>query len=167
MDGLHLTRAQLSQMADPATAFARRGAAFTFDADGWLGLVQRLRAPVVDASDVLAPSFDHAVKDPVADDIRVGPEKRIVVLEGNYVLLQDGRWKEAAALLDERWFVSVDEDVAGRRLVARHVAAGIVSSEEEGWERVRGNDLLNGREIVRLKGVVDEEVVSREDARWG
>jgi hypothetical protein len=47
------------------------------------------------------------------------------------------------------------------------VAAGIVQSEEEAWERVRGNDLLNGREIVRCKGVVDEVVVSKEDTGWG
>jgi pantothenate kinase len=139
---------------------------------------------------VWAPSFDHALKDPVARAIRVGRAQRVVVLEGNYVLLQDSApsssssssssfssssspttassaWVEAAALLDERWFVAVDEGVAARRLVARHVAAGIAAGEDEAWERVRGNDLVNGREIVRCKGVVDEEVVSKEDAGWG
>jgi pantothenate kinase len=122
---------------------------------------------------VWAPGFDHAAKDPVERAVRVGPEQRVVVLEGNYVLLQppssstdSPAWAQAAALLDERWFVSVDEEAAGARLVARHVAAGITAGEDEAWARVRGNDLPNGRVIVRGRGDVDEEVVSREDGSW-
>ena len=33
------------------------------------------------------PSFDHAVGDPVERDIEVCKEHRIVLIEGNYVLL--------------------------------------------------------------------------------
>lgn len=188
LDGFHLYRSQLAQMADREEAFARRGAAFTFDADGWLALVRGLRGAIGgdgarereeegEEGVVWAPSFDHAAKDPVPRAIRIGPAQRVVVLEGNYVLLQSPAassaegtspaWSQAAALLDERWFVAVDEAAAARRLVARHVAAGIVASEAEAWGRVRGSDLLNGREIVRCRGKVDEEVVSKEDPGWG
>jgi pantothenate kinase len=84
MDGFHLTRAQLDAMPDPVTAHSRRGAAFTFDGEGFLRLVQRLREPLTDATTtVFAPSFDHAVKDPKENDIAVGRTHRIVVLEGN------------------------------------------------------------------------------------
>ena len=68
--------------------------------------------------------------------------------------------------MDELWFVEVDFDVAGRRLVPRHVAAGIAANEEEAWKRVRENDLVNGREIVDSRVRVDEVVVSREDDAW-
>lgn len=83
MDGFHLTRAQLSAMPDPELAHARRGAEFTFDGHGFYELVKELRKPVTSAKTVWAPSFDHALKDPVEKGIEVGPEVRVVVFEGN------------------------------------------------------------------------------------
>ncbi|KAH9906908.1 P-loop containing nucleoside triphosphate hydrolase protein [Xylariomycetidae sp. FL2044] len=167
MDGYHLTRAQLSAMPDPATAHARRGAEFTFDGPAFLSLVRALRAPVTAATPtVRAPSFDHAVKDPKADDIPVRPSHRVVVFEGNYVCLARGSWGAAAALMDERWFVEVDFAAARRRLVARHVRAGIAADAEEAGRRADENDLVNGAQIVRERAGVDEVVVSREDDGW-
>ena len=172
LDGFHLTRAQLSAMPDPVTAHARRGAAFTFDAPAFLALVRRLRAPLDPAmtSDavVRAPSFDHAVKDPVADDIAVPASARVVLLEGNYLSLAAGapEWRTAAALMDERWFVEVGEEVARKRLVRRHVKSGVAGSEDEARRRVEENDLVNGREIVQGMGEVDEVVVTEEEERW-
>ncbi|KAK0727032.1 P-loop containing nucleoside triphosphate hydrolase protein [Lasiosphaeria miniovina] len=167
MDGYHLTRAQLSAMPDPANAHARRGAEFTFDGAGFLRLVRALREPLGPATaDVLAPSFDHAVKDPKEDDIAVHPTHRIVVLEGLYVLLDQEPWRSAAALTDERWFVEVNFSVARRRLARRHLAAGIVADLEAGDQRAVGSDLVNGEQIVRLRLPVDEVVTSREDGRW-
>ncbi|KAL3963324.1 hypothetical protein ACCO45_000328 [Purpureocillium lilacinum] len=132
MDGFHLTRATLSSMPDPTHAHARRGAAFTFDAPKFLALVQRLRASPPPASPILAPSFDHAVKDPRDDDIPVLASHRVVVLEGNYLALDEPVWRDAAALLDELWFVDVDFQVARRRLRQRHVRAGIARDLDEG-----------------------------------
>lgn len=168
MDGYHLTRAQLSAMPDPATAHARRGAEFTFDGPSFLRLVKALRAPLTPSSSstIFAPSFDHAVKDPRADDIAVLPSHRIVVFEGNYVVLDKEPWREAAGLMDERWFVDVDFDVARRRLVKRHVKAGIARDEEEAGKRADENDLVNGRQIVENRTHVHEVVVSRDDEKW-
>ncbi|KAI0406540.1 P-loop containing nucleoside triphosphate hydrolase protein [Xylaria palmicola] len=167
MDGYHLTRAQLSAMPDPATAHARRGAEFTFDGPAFLSLVRALRAPLTAASAaVFAPSFDHAVKDPRAGDIAVRPGHRIVVFEGNYVLLDREPWREAAGLMDERWFADVDFSVARRRLVARHVAAGIAGDEDEAGRRADENDLVNGRQIVENRTHVHEIIVSRDDEKW-
>ncbi len=84
MDGFHYTRAQLDAMPDPAVAHARRGAEFTFDGEAFAALVRRLAEPLTEETGpVLAPSFDHAVKDPKEGDIRVERGQRIVVLEGN------------------------------------------------------------------------------------
>ncbi|KAI1763811.1 phosphoribulokinase/uridine kinase [Hypoxylon sp. FL1150] len=169
MDGYHLTRAQLSAMPDPALAHARRGAEFTFDGASFLRLVRSLRAtpaPPSPLQPIYAPSFDHAVKDPKADDIAILPGHRIVVFEGNYVCLDRAPWREAAALMDERWFVSVDEETARRRLIKRHVKAGIARDEVEARKRADENDLENGRQIVGQRVGVDEEVVSREDGKW-
>lgn len=167
MDGFHLTRAQLSAMPDPDSAHARRGAAFTFDGPAFLSLMKQLRAPLTpEMRTIYAPSFDHAVKDPVPDDIPIRPGARVVVLEGNYIALDKEPWREAAGLLDEVWFVEVEEAVARRRLVQRHVAAGIARDEEEAGRRADENDLVNGKEIVDCRTRVDEVVRSVEDERW-
>ncbi|KAI1394320.1 phosphoribulokinase/uridine kinase, partial [Hypoxylon trugodes] len=167
MDGYHLTRAQLSAMPDPALAHARRGAEFTFDGLSFLSLVKSLRAvPPPPLKTVYAPSFDHAVKDPKADDIAILPTHRIVVFEGNYVCLDKEPWREAAGLMDERWFVEVDFETARRRLVKRHVTAGIARDEKEAGRRADENDLVNGEQIVRQRVQVHEVVVSREDGGW-
>ncbi|KAI0472780.1 P-loop containing nucleoside triphosphate hydrolase protein [Xylariaceae sp. FL0804] len=167
MDGYHLTRAQLDALPNPAEAHARRGAAFTFNGPAFLALVRRLREPLgPEATVVPAPAFDHAVKDPQENAIAIEPGHRIVVFEGNYVCLSSAPWGEAAALMDERWFVSVDNAVAEERLVKRHVRAGIAKDEAEARERARENDLVNGEEIKANMVAIDEEVVSREDASW-
>ena len=169
MDGYHLTRAQLSAMPDPNTAHARRGAAFTFDAPAFLELVKNLRAPLCpETGTIFAPSFDHAVKDPVANDIPIAATSRIIVMEGNYLSLGSGapEWKEAAELMDELWFVDVEEDVARQRLVKRHVASGIAANEEEGRKRADENDLVNGKEIIDGRLDVHEVVYSRDDDGW-
>ncbi|KAL9134326.1 MAG: hypothetical protein Q9175_004487 [Cornicularia normoerica] len=167
MDGYHLSRAQLSAMPDPTTAHHRRGAAFTFDEKAFLELVRKLRTPLLpESKNIYAPSFDHAIKDPVADDIPIHPASRVVILEGNYLSLNQGLWKEAAELMDELWFVEVDFATARRRLVVRHVAADIVKDEEEAGNRADEIDLVNGRQIVDQGLEVQEVIISKEDESW-
>ncbi|OCK81154.1 phosphoribulokinase/uridine kinase [Lepidopterella palustris CBS 459.81] len=167
MDGYHLSRAQLSAMPDPISTHARRGATFTFDGDSFLMLVKELHKPLLPESQTLyAPSFDHALQDPVADDIAIRPCVRILIFEGNYLSLNKTPWKDAAELMDELWFVDVDFDTARKRLVRRHVKAGIAAGEEEAHKRVTENDLVNGKEIIDGRLEVHEVIVSREDERW-
>lgn len=167
MDGYHLSRAQLSALPDPTIAHARRGAAFTFDSSAFLTLVQKLREPLLPESRTLyAPSFDHSVRDPVQDDINIPPTARVIVFEGNYLSLNQGQWKEAAELMDELWFVEVDFETARRRLVDRHVKAGIARDEEDAQKRVAENDLVNGKVIIDGRLEVQEVVVSRDDETW-
>ena len=167
MDGYHLSRAQLSAMPDPGTAHSRRGAAFTFDDASFLELVKDLRKPLLPESKTLyAPSFDHAVKDPVADDIPIHPSARVVIFEGNYLSLNKGLWKEAAELMDELWFAEVGFETARKRLVERHVKAGIAKDTQEAGRRADENDLVNGKEIVEDRMDVQEVVLSREDPNF-
>ena len=167
MDGYHLSRAQLSAMPDPTTAHHRRGAAFTFDDKAFLELVKRLREPLLpESKTVYAPSFDHAIKDPVADDIPIHPASRVVIFEGNYLSLNQGLWKEAAELMDELWFVKVSFETARSRLIVRHVAAGIVKNEEEAGNRADEIDLANGRQIVDQRLDAQEVIISKEDETW-
>lgn len=167
MDGYHLSRNQLDAMPDPVSAHARRGAHFTFDGESFLKLVKKLREPLCPETQTLyAPSFDHAIKDPVADDISIAACVRIVIFEGNYLSLNRSPWKEAAELMDELWYVEVNFHVARSRLVYRHVKAGIAKDEEEAGKRADENDLVNGREILENRLDVHEVVHSNDDASW-
>ncbi|KAK7978713.1 nicotinamide riboside kinase [Apiospora saccharicola] len=133
MDGFHHTKATLASFSDPDMAFRRRGAPFTFDADGLLDLI----------------AFDHAVQDPVADDIRISSRSKVVIIEGNYTLLNERPWNKIAELVHEsRWFVDVPPEVAKERLVLRHLAAGIETSREAAAHRAEENDLPNG-DLIR------------------
>ena len=137
----------------------------TFDLE-----TQRLNELLLDrvrtGAAVWAPGFDHAAKDPVDNDIPLLPSHRVVVFEGNYVCLDREPWRAAAALMDELWFVEVDFAVARRRLVRRHVEAGIAADAEAAGRRADENDLVNGEEVVAKRLKVDEVVASREDKRW-
>ncbi|KAF2160299.1 hypothetical protein M409DRAFT_70483 [Zasmidium cellare ATCC 36951] len=169
MDGYHLTRAQLDAMPDARSAHARRGAAFTFDAPAFLSLVKKLREPICpETGTIYAPSFDHAKKDPVENDLSIRKSARIIVMEGNYLSLGTGatEWKEAAEMMDELWFVDVPEETARKRLIARHVASGIATDEQDAAKRADENDLVNGREIIDGRLEVHEMIYSKEDHKW-
>jgi len=167
MDGYHLTRLQLDALPDPEEAHKRRGAAFTFDGESYLSLVKKLREPLLPESKTLhAPSFDHKKKDPVEGDISISPQTRICIFEGNYCALSKSPWDEAAQIMDEIWFVDVDFEVAKKRLIRRHVEAGIAKDEEDAATRADENDLVNGREIVENQVALDEVIQSKEDKGW-
>lgn len=157
MDGFHLSRAQLAAMPDPATAIHRRGAAFTFDAESFYEMIKSLREPLtVDSTTIYAPSFDHAIKDPVADDIAIHPQSRVIILEGLYLSLAREPWNMAAALMDETWFVDIDREVARERLAKRHVASGLVPDIEAAKHRISSTDFLNADDILEHRLAVHE-----------
>lgn len=165
MDGYHLTRHALSKLPNAEEAIARRGAAFTFDADRFLDLIINLKQPLPGPT-IVAPTFDHKRKDPVEGDMLIDKKNKIVIVEGNYVALDEDLWRDSKKLMDEVWFVDVDESIARMRLAARHLRSGIVQTIEDGDKRAVENDLVNGREILEKRLPVDEIIKSTEDATW-
>ncbi|RTE81315.1 hypothetical protein BHE90_004176 [Fusarium euwallaceae] len=154
MDGFRYSRAHLACMSDPATAIHRRGAAFTFDADAFHGLIQQLvRVP---AQSLKAPSFDHAAKDPVENTIDIPASARIVLVEGNYCALNRRPWSDAAGLMTELWYVDVPAEIAHGRVARRHSESGIVKDEKEAWERATGTDEMNARDVRENRLPCDE-----------
>ena len=167
LDGFHLTRKQLSEMPNAEEAIFRRGAAFTFDGAKYLKLVEKVRLPLEPGtSTIYAPSFDHRVKDPVENDISIAPTTQVVIFEGLYTVLDREPWREAAALMDELWFIDVPMDLAVARLVKRHVASTISPDPEHARKRVVESDMRNGKEILENRLPVQEIVYSVEDESW-
>ncbi|KAL1964924.1 hypothetical protein VTN77DRAFT_6277 [Rasamsonia byssochlamydoides] len=156
MDGFHLPRATLDQLPNREEAYIRRGAPWTFDVDRFVAFMRELRGWADREDDdedndkiIYAPSFDHEAKDPVEKGIQIhfspSDAAAILVIEGNYLLLDEPGWRDVAALVDYRVFVDVDLNATRERVARRHVRAGIEKTIEDGYRRVDRNDLLNGR----------------------
>ncbi len=125
MDGFHHSQAELVRRG----LRDRMGAPDTFDAEGYAALLARVAAG---EADVRAPVFDRTVEEPVADAIAV-PATGLVVTEGNYLLLEEPRWRDVRALLDVVWHLRVDDDLRRARLRARHVEFGKTPAEADAW----------------------------------
>ncbi|MBO9038419.1 nucleoside/nucleotide kinase family protein [Curtobacterium flaccumfaciens] len=127
MDGFHLSNAAL----DALGRHDRKGAADTFDADGYVALVRRLVA--ADEDVVWAPDFDRRVDEPVAGSIAVPRAARLVVSEGNYLLDDAAPWSALPELFTETWFCAVPDDVRLDRLVGRHMRHGRDHDAARAW----------------------------------
>ena len=174
-------------MEDPEEAHFRRGAAFTFDDEAYLRLIEKIRKPIEPGTRTIwAPSFDHAIKDPVKDDIAIPPTARVVIIEGLYTALsypapktasptKDTKaavpscWSEACDLMDEIWLISVPIPTATERVAKRNFRAGLSPSLEAAFERTINNDMINAREILDnlpSKDKLIEQIESIEDEGW-
>ncbi|WPH04745.1 P-loop containing nucleoside triphosphate hydrolase protein [Acrodontium crateriforme] len=145
MDGFHHTTEELSRCECPDVAFRRRGAPFTFDGRAFVNFVKKLKtASVTEENDhtleLRAPSFDHGIQDPIPDDVVIPSTAKIIIVEGNYVLLNQSPWNELSR--------STTIETARQRLIARHIKAGIETSEEEAAIRVDENDMVNAELIL-------------------
>lgn len=157
-DGFHYYRSELLKFDDPQTAIDRRGAPFTFNAAKYVETVkQTIQKPY---KDVYAPSFDHSIKDPKENDICISSDVAVVLLEGNYVNLKDEPWCELNKIVDEKWFITTDLELVRKRLIARHLEAGIASTPEEAMARADLNDLKNGDYILKHSFPSDLEIVT-------
>ena len=127
MDGFHLPQRTLIALGRRD----RMGAPDTFDVAAFIDVLSRLRKER--GTVVLAPGFDRTVEEAVPDALRIGPEHSMVVVEGNYLLLDSGGWERAAELLDLTFFVEVPQEVRLRRLIDRHIAFGKSADDAEEW----------------------------------
>ncbi|MFF5971354.1 nucleoside/nucleotide kinase family protein [Streptomyces sp. NPDC012769] len=148
MDGFHLAQAELERLGRAG----RKGAPDTFDAAGFTALLARLRAPEPGVT-VYAPAFDRALEEPVAGSILVPPEVPLVITEGNYLLHDEGPWAAVRPLLDEAWYVDLDDRDRVPRLVARHVRFGKEPARAERW--VAESDEANARVVARGRDRAD------------
>ncbi|MFG2359536.1 nucleoside/nucleotide kinase family protein [Streptomyces sp. NPDC048521] len=147
MDGFHLADAELDRLGRRD----RKGAPDTFDAAGYAALLRRLREDTDEV--VYAPGFERMLEQPIAGSIPVPPAARLVVTEGNYLLLQEGSWARVRPCLDEVWFCEVPEDERVRRLVARHEEFGKDHDTAVAW--VLGTDQRNADLVATTRQRAD------------
>jgi pantothenate kinase len=146
MDGFHLADTELRRLGRSA----RKGAPDTFDAGGYSALLHRIR----DADeDVWAPAFDREIEQPVAGSIPVLRSTRVVVTEGNYLLVDEPQWTAARLLMDEVWYSDLDQASRLQRLIARHIRFGKSPEQARAWST--GPDQRNADLIAATKSRAD------------
>jgi pantothenate kinase len=144
VDGFHLSDAELRRLGHPE----RKGAQDTFDVAGYLALLRALRAGTAGR----APDFDRVREETVPDAIDVPSTARLVITEGNYLLLDDERWGQVRGLLDEVWYVDHPRRVEW--LVARHVSHGWDPAMAQARATV-GSDAVNAQLIAASRDRAD------------
>jgi len=138
MDGFHLDNDILTARG----LLDRKGAPQTFDVAGFLDLVSRLR----DEEEILFPLFDRKLDRAIADADSVGPDIDIVVIEGNYLLLDAPIWTDLHSHWDLSVFLYVHSDVLRNRLIQRWVDHGLTKADA--IARAEGNDLPNAELVL-------------------
>lgn len=150
MDGFHLANATLDRLG----IHDRKGAVDTFDAHGFVALLRRLRTEVDHT--VYAPSFDRAVDEGVAGAIPIDPAARIIVAEGNYLLVDVHPWNDIPRIADEMWFCDTPAPERMRRLIDRHERHGRSPRDARLW--VDTVDEVNARLVERSAARADLRV---------
>ena len=148
MDGFHLSNSQLEKKGIAQI----KGAPETFDVNGFVLALSRIRSPVHDT--LYVPDYSRVFNEPIAASIGIRAETNTIVVEGNYLLLESGDWKNVWQYLDRAWFLNVPWEVCRNRLIARQIAGGKSLAEASEW--VDRSDKANFELVVngsRTQGV--------------
>jgi pantothenate kinase len=147
MDGFHMRHAKLE-----ALGIARdKGAAHTFEGAEFTEFLKRLKSA---RGPVSGPGYSRKIEDVVEDAFTVAPGTKILVVEGNYLLLGNAPWDMVKSLLDLAVFIDVPREKVRSRLMKRHAEEGLFS-EERNREHIDRVDLPNYDLIARSKPRAD------------
>lgn len=138
MDGFHFDDAVLMQRGRRPW----KGAPDTFDVGGLVSVMQRLRA---NDDAVAVPVFDRALEISRGSARLIETDARLIIVEGNYLLLNRAPWSQLAPLFDVTVMVDVPEAVLADRLRARWISYDL--SDAQIREKLESNDLPNGATV--------------------
>ncbi|MEM9021554.1 MAG: hypothetical protein AAGC44_13405 [Planctomycetota bacterium] len=154
LDAFHLSNDRLESLG----LTERKGIPQSFDAQGYLKLLSRCRDP---RHTLDLPVYDRKLHEPVysgkAED-RVGPGTRVILTEGNYLLLDAIPWNAIDELADLRLWLETPAEKARAWLIRRHISVG--RSLEQAVRRVEENDAMNADLVLEKSRHADKL------ARW-
>ncbi|WFU47956.1 nucleoside triphosphate hydrolase [Sinorhizobium terangae] len=139
MDGFHMDNAVLEEKG----LLARKGAPETFDFRSFLSTVVAVRA---NDGEVLVPIFDRSRELAIASARVVAPETRIILVEGNYLMLDETPWNRLDGAFDFSIFIDPGLEVIERRLLQRWFEHGY--DDETAKAKAFGNDIPNARRVL-------------------
>jgi pantothenate kinase len=147
MDGFHFD----DRVLEARGLRARKGAPETFDVDGVAAMLDRLRAD--DGRDIAVPVFDRALEIARAGAEIIPAATRIVIVEGNYLLLDDPGWASLAPRFDVTVMLEVSRGRLAERLAARWRGFGLDDAMVR--TKVEGNDLVNADLVIARSRAAD------------
>lgn len=146
MDGFHYDDAVLERRG----LRARKGAPETFDFAGFEALLKRIRAG---EADIAIPVFDRSMELSRAAASIVATQTKFILVEGNYLLLDEEPWSRLAPLFDFSIFVDVPRNELERRLVERWHGHGRSDEDARAW--IASNDLPNIERVLARRRAAD------------
>ena len=146
MDGFHFDDAVLNARGHRS----RKGAPFTFDVAGFEVLLSRIRAL---EPDIAIPVFDRNMELSRAAAAIVDGRTRMVLVEGNYLLLQQPPWNRLREFFDYSIFLDVPRDELERRLIRRWLDHGFDMTYATNW--IASNDLPNILAVINNSSPAD------------
>ncbi|MEQ8480920.1 MAG: nucleoside/nucleotide kinase family protein [Hoeflea sp.] len=147
MDGFHLDNAVLEDRGD----LDRKGAPFTFDADGYAMLLKRLRRQA--DREVAIPVFDRLHDLSRAGGRVIAAGQRFLIAEGNYLLLDRPPWQDMADLFDMTVMLTAPAEVLRSRLIQRWIDHNL--AEADAFARAMHNDIPNAELVLHASRPAD------------
>ncbi len=145
MDGFHRSNEDL----DAAGLLPLKGVPDSFDGDGFVAHLERLRDST---RSLVWPTYDRARQEVVPAGSVIAPDVRLVIVEGNYLLLETSPWDRVRPLLDEVWYLDVEEATLIPRLQRRHEQD---RSPDDAWAKVQSTDLPNAVLVAATRDRAD------------
>lgn len=147
MDGFHLANSTLDRLG----IHDKKGSIDTFDGWGFVALLDRVLNE--SGHTVFAPSFHRKVDEGVAGEIAIEDHNKIVIVEGNYLLVPQEPWGGVRSRLAQSWFCSTPEEDRLSRLVDRHMRHGRSEDAARAW----------ATEVDGTNALLIESTVTRAD----
>lgn len=122
MDGFHMKQSKL----EAKELVAYKGAPQTFEAQAFVDLLKKLKSAT---TAIAVPGYSRKIEDVVPDAMTVAGNVPILVVEGNYLLLDVSPWNEISKLLDLSFYIDVPVDLVRKRLLKRHAEHGLFTPE--------------------------------------
>jgi pantothenate kinase len=142
MDGFHLSNAVFIEKG----LLPLKGIPKTFDIRAFIAALEAVRE---NRTTVGWPLFDRSIEASKKDAIIIERHHRLIVVEGNYLMLKRGPWRRVASLLNLTCYIDASEELLYPRLIERHLAAGM--SLAAATEKVKRTDLPNARLVAKNK----------------
>jgi pantothenate kinase len=149
MDGFHLGNDLLKKRG----LLAKKGAPETFDANSFINIVRELHSC---EGGVSIPTFDRSLDSVVQCGDSVSIEDRILIFEGNYLVINQEPWSTLQAYWDETAFLNPGTEELERRLVRRWVDQGL--GEKDARQKALGNDIPNAKLVIERSFPTDHNL---------
>ena len=133
MDGFHLENQRLKDL----NLLHRKGSPETFDAYGFLELIRNIRKK----ESLTFPIFNRDADETIKDAETLCPKHKIIIIEGNYLLLNKHPWSDLREYFDLSIYLEVSDIELEKRLTDRWIEHGLDPISASA--RAINNDMAN------------------------